>query len=181
MSTRSRGGRGLLKSTRKVIDASFVLSMPIVGRDIVLTLNKQVCAQLFKKHTGCSTCTCFEPKEANAGERYCAVPGCNKRTCHGPYLLKPGAKWPVWSPYKGSGDGGDKPKNAEQLARNVWRAKRQLGRAERDLKKVARANEEAAQAAKALADTAAVLQAKPAAVKAAAVNVDRSESEDISE
>lgn len=45
----------------------------------------------------CSTCSCFHV--AKEGDRFCAH--CKAPACHGALLLKPGQRFPVFSPYKG--------------------------------------------------------------------------------
>ena len=45
----------------------------------------------------CESCSCFH--HAKEGDRFCAH--CKKPSCHGALLLKPGNRFPVFSPYKG--------------------------------------------------------------------------------
>ena len=45
----------------------------------------------------CESCSCFH--HAKEGDRFCAH--CKKPACHGALLLKPGNRFPVFSPYKG--------------------------------------------------------------------------------
>lgn len=64
----------------------------------------------------CNTCACFRVDKA--GDRFCGI--CRQPCCHGPLLLKPGGKWPVWEPCS---DPGRKKVQADEIRARLSKMK----------------------------------------------------------